>query len=57
MVKYSDREARERTLDTLFAALADSTRRGILESLASGADLAVTELSAPHDMSDRKSVV
>src|SRR5260221_7310329 len=46
MVKYSDEQ-----LDTLFAALADSTRRGILESLASGADLAVTELAGPHDMS------
>src|SRR5260221_9174889 len=46
MVKYSDEQ-----LDTVFAALADSTRRGILESLASGADLAVTELAGPHDMS------
>ena len=51
MVKYQDSELEERTLDALFAALADSTRRGILESLASGADLAVTELAAPHDMS------
>src|SRR5688500_8831830 len=45
MVKYSDAE-----LDTVFAALADSTRRGILESLSRG-DLAVSELAAPHDMS------
>jgi DNA-binding transcriptional ArsR family regulator len=45
MVKYSDDE-----LDTVFAALADRTRRGILESL-SGGDLAVSELAAPHDMS------
>jgi DNA-binding transcriptional ArsR family regulator len=30
--------------------LADSTRRGILESLSSG-DVAVSELAAPHDMS------
>jgi DNA-binding transcriptional ArsR family regulator len=34
----------------VFAALADSTRRGILESL-SGGDLAVSELAAPHEMS------
>jgi DNA-binding transcriptional ArsR family regulator len=45
MVKYSDTE-----LDAVFAALADPTRRGVLESL-SGGDLAVTELAAPHDMS------
>jgi DNA-binding transcriptional ArsR family regulator len=45
MVKYADAQ-----LDAVFAALADSTRRGILESL-SGGDLAVTELAAPHDMS------
>ena len=45
MVKYTSDE-----LDAVFAALADSTRRGILESL-SGGDLAVTELAAPHDMS------
>jgi DNA-binding transcriptional ArsR family regulator len=45
MVKYADDE-----LDAVFAALADRTRRGILESL-SGGDLAVSELAAPHDMS------
>jgi DNA-binding transcriptional ArsR family regulator len=45
MVKYQDRE-----LDTVFAALADSTRRGILETLSEG-ELAVSELAAPHDMS------
>ena len=45
MVKYADEQ-----LDSVFAALADSTRRGILESL-SGGDLAVSELAAPHDMS------
>jgi DNA-binding transcriptional ArsR family regulator len=45
MVKYE--EAR---LDAVFAALADSTRRGILESLSDG-DLPVSELAAPHDMS------
>jgi len=51
MVKYSDREVSERALDTVFAALADSTRRGILETLSGGGDLAVSELAAPHDMS------
>ncbi len=45
MVKYSDAE-----LDAVFAALADSTRRGILESLSRG-DLAVSELAAPYEMS------
>jgi DNA-binding transcriptional ArsR family regulator len=45
MVKYSDDE-----LDTLFAALADRTRRHVLESL-SGDPLAVSELAAAHDMS------
>jgi DNA-binding transcriptional ArsR family regulator len=46
MVKYSDE-----ALDTVFAALADKTRRGILETLSHGGDLAVSELAAPHDMS------
>jgi DNA-binding transcriptional ArsR family regulator len=45
MVKYQDPP-----LDAVFAALADSTRRGILESL-SGGEAAVSELAAPHDMS------
>jgi DNA-binding transcriptional ArsR family regulator len=45
MVKYQDPR-----LDAVFAALADSTRRGILESLSEGG-LAVSELAAPHDMS------
>jgi DNA-binding transcriptional ArsR family regulator len=45
MVKYADPQ-----LDAVFAALADSTRRGILESL-SGGEAAVSELAAPHDMS------
>ena len=45
MVKYKDDQ-----LDTLFAALADPTRRRILESL-SGGELAVSELAAPHEMS------
>src|SRR5437868_14090442 len=46
MVKYSDD-----ALDTVFAALADKTRRGILETLSQGNDLAVSELARPHDMS------
>src|SRR6266704_1984611 len=46
MVKYSDEQ-----LDSVFAALADPTRRGILESLSHDAGLAVTELAAPHEMS------
>jgi DNA-binding transcriptional ArsR family regulator len=45
MVKYQDSR-----LDAVFAALADQTRRGILESLSKG-ELAVSELAAPHDMS------
>lgn len=45
MVKYQDD-----ALTAVFAALADPTRRGILESL-SGGELAVSELAAPHDMS------
>src|SRR3990170_431143 len=45
MVKYSDDG-----LDTVFAALADATRRGILDSLAGGS-LGVSELAAPHGMS------
>ncbi|TAK44772.1 MAG: ArsR family transcriptional regulator [Betaproteobacteria bacterium] len=45
MVKYSDDR-----LDTVFGALADRTRRAILESLAAG-DRAVSELAAPHEMS------
>ena len=45
MVKYAAAE-----LDAVFAALADSTRRGILESLSRG-DVAVSELAAPYEMS------
>ena len=45
MVKYSEDQ-----LDALFAALADRTRRGILEALGGG-ESAVSELAAPHDMS------
>jgi DNA-binding transcriptional ArsR family regulator len=45
MVKYSEDE-----LDGLFAALADRTRRHVLESL-SGDSRAVSALAAEHDMS------
>jgi DNA-binding transcriptional ArsR family regulator len=45
MVKYE-----EPILDRVFSALADPTRRGVLESL-SGGSLAVSELAAPHGMS------
>ena len=45
MVKYQDN-----ALDAVFAALADPTRRGVLETL-SGGSVPVTELAAPHDMS------
>ena len=45
-----DDEVEER-LDAVFAALADPTRRGILERLSGGGELAVSELAAPHDMS------
>jgi DNA-binding transcriptional ArsR family regulator len=38
------------TLSATFAALADPTRRAILERLASG-ECSVTELAAPFDMS------
>ena len=37
-------------LDTVFAALADPTRRAMLGRLADG-DASVGELAAPHDMS------
>ena len=37
-------------LDLVFAALSDSTRRAVLESLSEGS-LPVTELAHPHDMS------
>jgi len=45
MVKYEPL-----VLDRVFAALADPTRRGVLESL-SGGSLAVSELAEPHGMS------
>jgi len=45
MVKYEDA-----TLDRVFSALADPTRRGVLDSL-SGGSLGVSELAAPSGMS------
>ena len=45
MVKYE-----APILDRVFAALADPTRRGVLDSLAGGS-LGVSELAAPHGMS------
>ena len=45
MVKYSDEQ-----LDSLFAALADRTRRKVLASLEAGSR-PVTELASVHDMS------
>jgi DNA-binding transcriptional ArsR family regulator len=50
MVKYADAELEGTQLNAVFAALADSTRRGILESL-SGGERAVSELAAPYAMS------
>lgn len=45
MVNYADE-----ALDRVFSALADPTRRGVLESLAGGS-LAVSDLAAPAGMS------
>jgi DNA-binding transcriptional ArsR family regulator len=45
MVKYS-----ESKLDSVFAALADSTRRGMLTRLLDG-ETSVSELAAPYSMS------
>ena len=45
MVKYSDDD-----LDLVFAALADPTRRAVLNTLAEGS-VGVSELAAPHGMS------
>jgi DNA-binding transcriptional ArsR family regulator len=45
MVQYQDA-----TLDRVFGALSDPTRRGVLDALGHGS-LAVSELAAPHGMS------
>ena len=50
MVKYEDRDLKETVLNNVFSALADPTRRGVLESLAGGS-LGVSELAAPSGMS------
>jgi DNA-binding transcriptional ArsR family regulator len=50
MVKYETTVLKESILDNVFAALADPTRRGVLDSLAGGS-LGVSELAAPHGMS------
>ena len=50
MVKYEDPAVRESVLDNVFSALADPTRRGVLNSLAGGS-LGVSELAAPSGMS------
>jgi DNA-binding transcriptional ArsR family regulator len=39
------------TLDAIFAALSDATRRDVLERLGQGGSLTVTELAQPHGMS------
>lgn len=44
------RKSKPEILDGIFAAVADRTRRSILERLRGGA-LTVTELAAPYDMS------
>ncbi len=46
MVQY-----RDATLDRVFSALADPTRRHVLEALGQGGSLAVSELAQPHGMS------
>jgi DNA-binding transcriptional ArsR family regulator len=49
MVKYAVPD-HDPVLDRVFSALADPTRRGVLDALAGGS-LAVSELAAPHGMS------
>jgi DNA-binding transcriptional ArsR family regulator len=47
MVKYEDE-----VLDRVFGALADPTRRGVLESLGQGSQaMSISELAAPYGMS------
>ena len=43
--------ARTRTLDDLFGALADPTRRAIVERLLSSGELSVGDVAAPFDIS------
>jgi DNA-binding transcriptional ArsR family regulator len=42
--------SRETSLDSVFAALADPTRRAILERLLTGGELTVGEVAAPFDV-------
>lgn len=44
-------KSQEAHLSAVFAALADPTRRGILDTLSREGELPVSELAAPHDMS------
>lgn len=46
MVKYTDG-----ILNLTFAALADPTRRSILQQLSQGGDCCVTDIAKPHAMS------
>jgi len=46
MVQYT-----EAALDRVFSALADATRRRVLEALGGHGGVAVSELAAPHGMS------
>ncbi len=50
MVQYQAHEAGTQTLDRTFAALADPTRRGILERLERGG-ATITELAEPYGIS------
>ncbi len=43
--------ARPEDLDTVFAALADPTRRAIVERLLAKGEMSVGEISAPYDIS------
>ncbi|MGA2058120.1 MAG: metalloregulator ArsR/SmtB family transcription factor [Bradyrhizobium sp.] len=50
MVKYRD-QAQNQTLDRIFTALSDSTRRALLARLSGRDALSVSELAEPFDMS------
>jgi DNA-binding transcriptional ArsR family regulator len=50
MVKYRD-QAENQTLDRIFTALSDSTRRALLARLSEREALSVSELAEPFDMS------
>ncbi len=44
-------EYRERSLDAVFSALGDPTRRQILQQLRDGGEASVSTLAAPYNMS------